>query len=365
MRVHFQISNMPKERRTHSFSFEARCHASPFPCSSSSRGSSSSSSRNPPESPVASPKDMKEWDEIRCSVCMEYPHNAVLLTCSSGNNGCQPFMCDTSYRHSNCLDQYKKAFSGSSEQDKNVDDQEQSKLPKLSCPLCRGEVNGWTVVEAARRYMNSKIRTCSTESCGFTGPYGELRKHARKDHPSVRPSDADPERQRDWRRMEQRRDLADLFSSMQSAMSGDDGGFEGFVEDDEELGMMRSSSIVRFSSMAFLIIFRFGSAGAVGRRSTSARSSRGQSSRVSSRSQRGREGSLWGETYNGPQPDDMDTSSDEDVNEDEIEGADDVTDGGNADGSNEVAAASRRGPGRPRRQLRMPDDESEDDGDSS
>lgn len=365
--ISFPDSNMPKERRTRSLSFEARSRASPFPCSSSSRGSPSSSSWNKPESPVVSSKDMKGWDEVRCSVCMEHPHNAVLLTCSSGDKGCEPFMCDTSYRHSNCLDQYKKAFSGSSLLEKNVDDQGQLKLSKLSCLLCRGEVTGWTVVETARKYMNSKVRNCSTESCGFTGSYKELRKHARKDHPSVRPSEADPERQRDWRRMEQRRDLADLFSSMQSAMSGDDGVFEGFVEDDEQLGM-RSSSIVRFSSMAFLIIFRFGSTGAMGRRSTSARSSRGLSSRVSSRSRRGNGGSLWGETYNGPQPDDMDTSSDDDVDEDEIEGAEDVDDGGDAGGSNEMAAAaaSGQGPGRPRRRLRLPDDESEDDdGDSS
>lgn len=327
------------------------------------------------ESPVASAKDMKGWDEVRCPVCMEHPHNAVLLICTSGNKGCQPFMCDTSYRHSNCLDQYKKAFPGSSSPELNNGDQEQ---PKLSCPLCRGGVTGWKVVEVARRYMNSKVRNCSKESCGFTGCYGELRKHARKEHPSVRPSDADPERQRDWRRMEQRRDLGDLFSTMQSAMGGEDGRLGGFIEDDEELGMR---SIFRISSMAVFFIFSFTSSGGGGRGRTSARSSR-TPSRVPSRSRRSGRTLLWGETLSEPQADDVVVSggnvADEDddidiVNDegddercDDDDGGedddDDYDDGGDiSGGASEAATEPRQGSGRPRRQLRVSDDEMDDD----
>ncbi|ONK59503.1 uncharacterized protein A4U43_C08F7100 [Asparagus officinalis] len=334
---------MPKERRTRSVSFEARSHASPYPCCSSSshHHGSSSSSRNSPESPVAATKDTKQWDEVRCPVCMEFPHNAVLLDCSSGDKGCQPFMCDTSYRHSNCLDQYKKAFSGSSSE-KDVNNQEPS---KLSCPLCRGKVTGWGVVEAARRYMNSKVRSCSKESCEFTGSYNELRKHARNDHPLTRPTEADPERQRDWRRMEQRMDLGDLFSTMQSAMSVEDGGLGGLLEDDEEVGLR---SIFHVSSMAVLLIFRVSSAGGSGWTST----------RSSVRRRRGR-GTLWGETYNEPMIDDMDSNENENGNGNEDEGDDEI-----ARGSDEVTAAPRRGRRRRRHRMMVSDDEvGDDDGD--
>lgn len=53
----------------------------------------------------------RDWDDTICPICMERPHNAVLLICSSYEKGCRPYMCDTSYRHSNCLDQYCKSHS--------------------------------------------------------------------------------------------------------------------------------------------------------------------------------------------------------------------------------------------------------------
>ena len=53
-----------------------------------------------------------EWKDALCSICMEIPHNAVLLICSSHDKGCRPYICNTSYRHSNCLDRYQKAQLG-------------------------------------------------------------------------------------------------------------------------------------------------------------------------------------------------------------------------------------------------------------
>lgn len=50
----------------------------------------------------------KEWDDARCPICMDHPHNAVLLLCSSHDKGCRSYICDTSYRHSNCLDRFRK-----------------------------------------------------------------------------------------------------------------------------------------------------------------------------------------------------------------------------------------------------------------
>uniref|UniRef100_A0A7N0TW75 Uncharacterized protein n=1 Tax=Kalanchoe fedtschenkoi TaxID=63787 RepID=A0A7N0TW75_KALFE len=76
----------------------------------------------------------KDWEGATCSVCMECPHNAVLLLCSSHDKGCRPYMCGTSLRFSNCLDQYKKAYTKVGEK---------CEVSALACPLCRGQVKGW------------------------------------------------------------------------------------------------------------------------------------------------------------------------------------------------------------------------------
>ncbi|PHU07222.1 hypothetical protein BC332_23711 [Capsicum chinense] len=246
----------------------------------------------------------KELDGASCPICMDYPHNAVLLLCSSHDKGCRSYICDTSYRHSNCLDRFKKlgaenrdnppimtqgnldisvetpddhlelrnlsdrtvvnryhdiianevvatgAFPGGSEENGNsnrdnrmemqdgtlqnlgavtvwgsshetaiADNSSDSKL-KLKCPMCRGDVLGWKVVEEARKYLNLKHRSCSRESCSFIGNYRELRRHARRDHPTARPADVDPSRQRAWRRLENQREYDDTVSAVRSAMPG-------------------------------------------------------------------------------------------------------------------------------------------------
>lgn len=259
---------MPKERRDRSLSHESS-RASPYPSSSSRVGRSSLKE---------SEENVKEWEEARCPVCMEHPHNAVLLICSSHEKGCRPYMCNTSYRHSNCLDQFCKSFADStsttpqeesqssntnsthvqvteannidlqedrSTEPNNIDMQEDRSTeannsdmqedrsegfvtmqplscedetkPKLVCPLCRGQIKEWKVVEAARHFMNGKARSCSCEACDFSGTYADLRKHARLEHPLERPSAVDPERQRNWRRLERQRDLGDLLSTLQTS----------------------------------------------------------------------------------------------------------------------------------------------------
>ncbi|KAF7825705.1 plant/K7P8-3 protein [Senna tora] len=212
----------------------------------------------------------KELDEVSCPICMDHPHNAVLLLCSSHDKGCRSYICDTSYRHSNCLDRFKKLQanskdssnlpsslvntnnSGSSRQgdiqdssrhfnphnegiletvdsetlqdrteleELDVDNSPESKL-SLKCPLCRGTVLGWEVVEEARNYLNLKKRSCSRESCSFVGNYLELRRHARRVHPTTRPSDVDPSRERAWRHLERQREYGDIVSAVRSAMPG-------------------------------------------------------------------------------------------------------------------------------------------------
>ncbi|XP_076904507.1 uncharacterized protein LOC143559981 [Bidens hawaiensis] len=199
---------MPKDRRDRSVSVD-RSWTSPYVCNTSQ------SKRSLIKSPLET-ENVKEWEEARCPVCMEHPHNAILLLCSSHKNGCRPFMCDTSYRHSNCFDQFQKASS----ETQQLASQPGGSTPelKLVCPLCRGEVNGWVVVESARLFMNSKTRSCASETCEFSGTYTDLRKHARLEHPMVRPSEANPDRQRDWRRLERQRDIGDLLSSLRSSI---------------------------------------------------------------------------------------------------------------------------------------------------
>lgn len=94
-----------------------------------------------------------------------------------------------------------------------------SKL-NLSCPLCRGTVHSWEVVEEVRDYLNTKKRSCSRESCSFVGNYLELRLHARRVHPTTHPSVVDPTRERAWRHFERQREYGDIVSAIRSAIPG-------------------------------------------------------------------------------------------------------------------------------------------------
>ncbi|MCL7046737.1 hypothetical protein MKW94_027125 [Papaver nudicaule] len=222
----------------------------------------------------------KEWDEALCPICMDHPHNAVLLVCSSHDKGCRSYICDTSYRHSNCLDRYKRLtidlsdtalpnssqpenpdgtsgetivgdsgmrihleeaqehHNGTSSGIAEVLGENNSHNPypssefqgeiisemgnssdqslNLKCPLCRGNVIGWKIVKEAREYLDLKHRSCSGDACSFTGNYRELRRHARRIHPSARPSDVNPLRQVAWRHLEGQREYNDIISAIRS-----------------------------------------------------------------------------------------------------------------------------------------------------
>lgn len=162
--------------------------------------------------------EKRDWENVICSVCMECPHNAVLLLCSSHDKGCRPYMCGTSFRYSNCLDQYKKAsakLKSSSHQQIN-----KSELGNLTCPLCRGQVKGWTIVQPARDYLNLKKRICMQEDCVFAGTFKELKKHMKVDHPSAKPREVDPDVEQNWRRLEIEHDRDDVMSTIRSTMPG-------------------------------------------------------------------------------------------------------------------------------------------------
>nr|DAD24466.1 TPA_asm: hypothetical protein HUJ06_025930 [Nelumbo nucifera] len=180
--------------------------------------------------------EKNDWEDATCSVCMEYPHNVVLLLYSSHDKGCCPYMCGTSYRYSNCLDQFKKAYTKvksplhgqtwhGSANNSTVSSgsgwpNEKCEVVELTCPLCRGQVKGWTVVEAARDCLNNKERSCMQDDCSFIGTYKELKKHVRAKHPSARPRELDPILEQKWIRLERGRERDDVISTVRSSMPG-------------------------------------------------------------------------------------------------------------------------------------------------
>ncbi|KAJ3695935.1 hypothetical protein LUZ60_001312 [Juncus effusus] len=159
-----------------------------------------------------------DWKDATCSVCMDSPHNAVLLLCSSHEKGCRPYMCATSFRHSNCLDQFKKAYSKSHAPGSPWTESDKLESSELTCPLCRGQVKGWTIVEPAREFLNLKKRNCMQDGCNFVGTYKELRKHVKCEHPSAKPREVDPTLEQKWRNLEHERERQDVISTIRSSM---------------------------------------------------------------------------------------------------------------------------------------------------
>ncbi|CAJ1974174.1 unnamed protein product [Sphenostylis stenocarpa] len=186
-----------------------------------------------PKKSTSKASEKKEWEDTTCSVCMEVPHNSILLLCSSYDNGCRPYMCATSHRYSNCFEQYKKAYTKATSvrslqleaDNANFDlstgeSKDNSEVAELLCPLCRRQVKGWTVVEAARKSLNAKKRSCMQDDCSFVGNYKELRKHVRSKHPFARPREVDPIREEKWKRFECERERNDVISTILSSTPG-------------------------------------------------------------------------------------------------------------------------------------------------
>ncbi|KAB2629476.1 hypothetical protein D8674_034271 [Pyrus ussuriensis x Pyrus communis] len=162
------------------------------------------------------------WEDVTCPICLDFPHNGVLLQCSSYEKGCRPFVCDTNHLHSNCLDRFKSAY-GMSSPAKSVVSPAENTEPKASeddckptCPLCRGEVTGWVVVDKARVHLDVKKRFCEEHHCKFMGSYLELQKHAQLEHPHSRPSKIDPARLLDWENFQQSSEIIDVLSTIHS-----------------------------------------------------------------------------------------------------------------------------------------------------
>ncbi|TVU09785.1 hypothetical protein EJB05_43280, partial [Eragrostis curvula] len=148
------------------------------------------------------------WKDATCPVCMEIPHNAVLLLCSSHDNGCRPYICASNFQLSNCLDQLVESCKSVSSKDPDS--------IEFVCPLCRGAVKGYTLVEPARKQLNQKRRSCMQDGCSYMGTYRQLCKHVRKKHPSGNPRAVDPQQAVRWNRLLFRTSVQDMICSTNS-----------------------------------------------------------------------------------------------------------------------------------------------------
>lgn len=97
---------------------------------------------------------------------------------------------------------------------------EKMEVPELLCPLCRGQLKGWTVVEPARKYLNAKKRSCMQDECSFVGTYKQLRKHVKAKHPLARPRAVDPVLEEKWKKLECERERNDVISTIMSSSPG-------------------------------------------------------------------------------------------------------------------------------------------------
>ncbi|VVA91439.1 unnamed protein product [Arabis nemorensis] len=157
------------------------------------------------ESPLES-ESVSEWEDVRCVICMEPPHNAVLLQCSSFSKGCRAYMCDTSSRHSNCFKQYRRNNNNSTSRCNGK---------TLNCPYCRGEVYGTMKSTCARRFMNARPRCCTMDKCDFSGTYSQLKNHLKTEHPGFTALKLDPWEQHMWEQLEREAEYIEMINARQ------------------------------------------------------------------------------------------------------------------------------------------------------
>ncbi|CAA6655407.1 unnamed protein product [Spirodela intermedia] len=151
---------------------------------------------------------------------MDHPHNAVLLLCSSHEKGCSRSSATQkesgrNRRSPQPRNRRPEAPVGANDQessdryletmglqDSDVGSGVMYQGELLKCPLCRGTVLGY-------RFLLMGV-------VPFSGNYRELRRHARRVHPSKRPADVDPRRLREWRHLEHEQEIGDVLSALRS-----------------------------------------------------------------------------------------------------------------------------------------------------
>lgn len=107
-------------------------------------------------------------EKIRCPICNESPHEAILLLCDS-HPSCRPYVCGTGPHYSHCFGR----IIGSCNDNKN-----------LYCPVCYKKVRDLSLNPPAGHFMNLMQRKCARRTCQFKGSYRELVNHMKAVHPS-------------------------------------------------------------------------------------------------------------------------------------------------------------------------------------
>ncbi|TVU29603.1 hypothetical protein EJB05_21177, partial [Eragrostis curvula] len=172
--------------------------------------------------------EKKEWKGATCPVCLEHPHDAVLLLCTSHHKGCRPYMCGTDYHHSNCLEHFKEAYA----KEKLALDSSAESAPGhpltpntelASSRHVRWNLRVLSAVEMLKDglWLNLLVRrTCIHDGCSFIGSYKELCKHVKSKHPSAKPREVDPAVADEWKKFECEREREDAISTIRSMNPG-------------------------------------------------------------------------------------------------------------------------------------------------
>ncbi|CAL5068098.1 unnamed protein product [Urochloa decumbens] len=210
------MARSPRNRKLTAERLRSASHAVPYDYKKAKKSDN--------KNELQSISEENDWKNATCSICLERPHDAVLLLCSSHSKGCRPYMCGTNYKHSNCLELFKNAYSREKPECKVSTavppTNQKPKAMLLACPICRGEVKGWTVVKPARRFLNRKRRTCMHEDCSFVGTYKRLKKHVRSKHHSSKPREVDPVRLAEWEEFENEKERQDAISLVSALNPG-------------------------------------------------------------------------------------------------------------------------------------------------
>lgn len=150
----------------------------------------------------------------------------------------------------------------------------------------------------------------------FSGNYREIRRHARRVHPTTRPADVDPSRRRAWHHLEHQRDYADIVSAIRSAMPGAVVLGDYAIEGGEIFSHDRETSEPSGSLLTTFFLFHMLSSSPIRSGDEPRGTSRGL--------RRQRRRYLWGENLLGLQYDDDDDDDDNEGEEDEVDAVDEV-----------------------------------------
>ncbi|KAG2319478.1 hypothetical protein Bca52824_012691 [Brassica carinata] len=147
---------------------------------------------------------MINWEDLVCPICLDSPHNGVLLQCSSHDNGCRAFVCNTDHLHSNCLDRFITACGTTT--DPPPSEPPRSKRRSYWMASC-----GRSTCHSRRETTLLRGRTVQVHGYLHGAPAS-----TQSEHPDSRPSKIDPARKLDWENFQQSSEIIDVLSTIHS-----------------------------------------------------------------------------------------------------------------------------------------------------